>query len=638
MALIKCYECGAMVSDKAATCPKCGAPLTKESPKTDGGSSLYGSFYTDEQPRLTFGEAIYAALIKNYANFSDRARRSEFWYYTLFQVLVSILLTFIPSPVIAVFGQPVPLLSSLFGLLTLLPNLAVGVRRLHDIDKSGWHILTPFILPFLLGFIASNLTPPMMLGLWAGYIIVCIRLFVWLCRDSSEEENEYGPSPKYPQVPVSEPTSNKAGAANNSFHEQTTSSISQVKGVSGAHLEAMRAIRKMKEQEDEGPKKEIVENIKKAHRQFLAERERRESETVEEDERSTPPSTPSSPVDANRHMADASMIHDAEQAQDEGHGKHIRAGIFRAVGVYLIFLLCLLLLGSLFPKSKGLRYYANGFYAWFGWQPFKDAPAFQHYPLVDLFGGNKETADTRSTGKSVETPSETKTMILDEFNYEKSFTETGPNGEEVRLGEFQCKLSYPKSIGGQDLRRLQAQMVEDCFGTTYAGQSFQQATQSFLKDEFQYDEDDVNLRIEVNQAWWADTRTIELTCSYDPDLNWVQYLIRTTYSPSGAAHGSYNDTYKIFDLNRQRLLNYYDLFKVEKEELQPILWNQLMTQYENPDAFWDFHVSDNISREEKEGEIYYVFHYAPYDIAPFAFGVIDIKVPSYKLSNYLRSN
>ena len=61
MALIKCYECGAMVSDKATSGPKCGAPLTKDSPKTDSYNSQ--TFYTDEQPRLTFGQAIYSALI-----------------------------------------------------------------------------------------------------------------------------------------------------------------------------------------------------------------------------------------------------------------------------------------------------------------------------------------------------------------------------------------------------------------------------------------------------------------------------------------------------------------------------------------------------------------------------------------------
>lgn len=109
MALIKCYECGAMVSDKAATCPHCGAPLAKETAK-DSNSSTYRPFYIDEQPILTFGEAIYSAFIKNYANFSGRARRSEYWYFTLFQGVVNIIAFFTPSPTVEVGGQPVSLL------------------------------------------------------------------------------------------------------------------------------------------------------------------------------------------------------------------------------------------------------------------------------------------------------------------------------------------------------------------------------------------------------------------------------------------------------------------------------------------------------------------------------------------------
>ena len=387
MALIKCYECGAMVSDKATSCPKCGAPLTKESPKTD--SCNYRSFYMDEQPRLTFGKAIYAALIENYANFSDRARRSEYWYFTLFQFLVNILLIFIPSPVITILGLPVPLLNGLFYLLTLLPNLAVGVRRLHDIDKSGWHILTFFFGPLLISFIAPSLTPHIIIGLWIGYIINCIQIIVWLCRDSSEEENEYGPSPKYQQVPISNPAPSTSNAEDNSVYTRTTSSFRQVRGMSGAHLEAMKAIQKIKEQDDDAAKKEIVENIKKAHQQFLAEQERRESGNLHEEDRSTIPPTTSSTSNTNQKATDSSIIRDTEQAKDKRHGKQILVGIFQAMGGYIIFLLCLLLLGSLFPNSKGIRYYANGFYAWFGWQPFKDTPAFQQYPLIDLFEDNK---------------------------------------------------------------------------------------------------------------------------------------------------------------------------------------------------------------------------------------------------------
>lgn len=75
---------------------------------------------------MTFGDSIKICFSK-YADFNGRASRSEFWWFALFGFLVSLVLGFI-----------FPLLSNLFCLGVLLPSLAVGARRLHDIDKSGW--------------------------------------------------------------------------------------------------------------------------------------------------------------------------------------------------------------------------------------------------------------------------------------------------------------------------------------------------------------------------------------------------------------------------------------------------------------------------------------------------------------------
>ena len=369
MALIKCYECGAMISDKADTCPHCGAPLAKGTAK-DNNNPPYRPFYIDEQPTLSFGEAVYSAFIKNYANFSGRARRSEYWYFTLFQVVVNIIAFFTPSPTVEVWGQPVSLLYCLCNLAFFLPGLTVSVRRLHDIDKSGWNILMLYLMPLLSIFIFATSNPYLILGWSVGCFIYFIRLTIWFCRDSSEEENDYGPSPKYMQVATSKPTSNSTPspttiAENNSSYAPTANSSRPLKGMSGAHLEAMRAIQELKEQDDS--KKEFVEEIKKTHQQFLAEQERRELESGKEE---------------------SLIIPDTKQAKGQKGRKQILQEILHAVGAYVVFLLCLLLLGSLFPQSKGLRYYANGFYAWFGWQPFKDAPAFQQYPLIDLWENN----------------------------------------------------------------------------------------------------------------------------------------------------------------------------------------------------------------------------------------------------------
>ena len=75
---------------------------------------------------MNFGQAISVCLGK-YVDFSGRAARPEFWWFFLFQILVSIVASFLGDMV-----------SSLVSLALLLPALAVGARRLHDIGKSGW--------------------------------------------------------------------------------------------------------------------------------------------------------------------------------------------------------------------------------------------------------------------------------------------------------------------------------------------------------------------------------------------------------------------------------------------------------------------------------------------------------------------
>lgn len=85
---------------------------------------------------MTFGESISTCFSK-YAAFDGRARRSEFWWFFLFTVLVS-----------AASGMVSEILSGLFSLGVLLPSLAVGARRLHDIDKSGWFLLL-WLIPII---------------------------------------------------------------------------------------------------------------------------------------------------------------------------------------------------------------------------------------------------------------------------------------------------------------------------------------------------------------------------------------------------------------------------------------------------------------------------------------------------------
>jgi uncharacterized membrane protein YhaH (DUF805 family) len=115
---------------------------------------------------VTYMDAVRTCLSK-YADFTGRARRSEYWYWLLFIVVVDI----VTSIIDAAIGTNI--LSYLGTLALLVPSIAVGVRRLHDLGKSGWYLLIG-IIPIV------------------GWIIV----IVWAATEGSPEANEYGPSPK----------------------------------------------------------------------------------------------------------------------------------------------------------------------------------------------------------------------------------------------------------------------------------------------------------------------------------------------------------------------------------------------------------------------------------------------------------
>jgi uncharacterized membrane protein YhaH (DUF805 family) len=85
---------------------------------------------------MGFGEAV-GTCFRKYVVFSGRARRPEYWYWYLFVVLVTTLAAIVD---LAIFGPKAELISTLTGLGLLLPSLAITVRRLHDIDRSGWWI------------------------------------------------------------------------------------------------------------------------------------------------------------------------------------------------------------------------------------------------------------------------------------------------------------------------------------------------------------------------------------------------------------------------------------------------------------------------------------------------------------------
>lgn len=105
------------------------------------------------------------AVKNKYAEFNGRARRSEYWYFTLFNMIGGIIIGIIAGALQTMVGFG-GFLSTIYSLALLIPGIAVGVRRMHDVGKSGWFLLIPFYNLYL------------------------------LVTDSEGGANQYGPNPK----------------------------------------------------------------------------------------------------------------------------------------------------------------------------------------------------------------------------------------------------------------------------------------------------------------------------------------------------------------------------------------------------------------------------------------------------------
>ena len=117
---------------------------------------------------------------QHYFDFKGRSTRSEYWWWLLFVVLAGIALTIVDMGVGTFnYESGHGLLSGLFKLATLIPGLALGARRLHDINKSAW---------WLLMWLSFLLIIPM--------IIPVIVLLVWAARQGDNGTNRYGPEPR----------------------------------------------------------------------------------------------------------------------------------------------------------------------------------------------------------------------------------------------------------------------------------------------------------------------------------------------------------------------------------------------------------------------------------------------------------
>jgi uncharacterized membrane protein YhaH (DUF805 family) len=113
----------------------------------------------------------YIEALKKYADFNGRASRAEYWMFTLISLIIYLFLYLIDKKIMP--GSNVQVISSVYYLAVLLPSLAVNVRRLHDIGRSGWWSLIA-VIP----------------------IIGPIVYLIWLIREGQPAANKWGPNPK----------------------------------------------------------------------------------------------------------------------------------------------------------------------------------------------------------------------------------------------------------------------------------------------------------------------------------------------------------------------------------------------------------------------------------------------------------
>jgi uncharacterized membrane protein YhaH (DUF805 family) len=125
----------------------------------------------------------YLDVLKKYVTFSGRARRKEYWMFVLFNLIFAIVAMVLDN-VLGLANEQTGygIIYTLYTLGVLLPSLAVLVRRLHDIGKSGWWVFITLI--------------PLIGAIW---------LLVLLVGDSQPGDNQYGPNPKTSLPPVTAP-------------------------------------------------------------------------------------------------------------------------------------------------------------------------------------------------------------------------------------------------------------------------------------------------------------------------------------------------------------------------------------------------------------------------------------------------
>jgi uncharacterized membrane protein YhaH (DUF805 family) len=138
---------------------------------------------------MNFWQAI-ASGFSNYVNFSGRAARSEYWYWLLFVWIVALAALLFDRSIVHHRHGP---FEGVWTLVTFLPGLGVSIRRLHDIDRTGWWMLLPCAL------VGIAVPFAWLTGWWIQMVILIVIgiavLIYWFCQLGKPGPNRFGPDP-----------------------------------------------------------------------------------------------------------------------------------------------------------------------------------------------------------------------------------------------------------------------------------------------------------------------------------------------------------------------------------------------------------------------------------------------------------
>lgn len=141
---------------------------------------------------MTFTQAVATCLSK-FVDFSGRASRSEYWWFYLFTVILSIVATIIDT---AMGMGDSGIVQPVVGLILLLPTVAAGARRLHDTGRTGWWQIAPLAVFIPFAVIAMALATPALFAVAGlGVLVVVIALLVFMASSGDEGPNRFGENP-----------------------------------------------------------------------------------------------------------------------------------------------------------------------------------------------------------------------------------------------------------------------------------------------------------------------------------------------------------------------------------------------------------------------------------------------------------